>query len=571
MMGATSAAAGVEIKVDGSPLTRETMEGVLEVKVKESLFLPAVAQIKIIASEYEGAVTAIDENPMTIGKTLEVKFNTRSDTVAKTVFKGEIVSEEPDWGPQSATLVIRALDKAHRLTRDRKSRTFQDMTASDIVSKVAGDHGLSPQTDSTAGSFKHVQQSMETDWSLCSRLALMYNYELFVDDSKLVFRKAGTKGDEKLLTYTDGLVAFRPRITGAGEVLKTTVRGWDPQAKKEVEGTGSTGDVTLRAESPAVEKHKNVAQDLGASPNGTFISDSGPLTQSEAQALAKSAINRLASSAFEAEGEAVGNPDLRAGVVARIAGVGKRFSGKYTLSAVTHTYRATTGYTTAFAINGTAARGLLDLFAPQRERDFGSQLVIGIVTNNDDPDGLGRVRVKIPVLGSSAEVESWWARVLTMSAGNKHGIYSLPAIGDEVVIGFENGDTRRAYVIGSVFNGQDKPPRSEMISGQDSGNHGNYVLESTEKLLTHTVKETEIKSDKPMLLESKDTMTLKSDKDYKVNSGQTVTIEAGSSITIKATGSVKVESSASLDVKGSTVTVDGGGSLTLKGGSIMIG
>jgi uncharacterized protein involved in type VI secretion and phage assembly len=177
------------------------------------------------------------------------------------------------------------------------------------------------------------------------------------------------------------------------------------------------------------------------------------------------------------------------------------------------------------------------------------------------------VRVKIPVLSDSDE--SWWARVLTPSAGASHGIYALPAVGDEVIIGFENGNTQRPYVLGSLFNGKDKPV-ADMIQGHSSGSHGNYVLSSQEKLLTHSVKETEIKSDKPMLLESKDTMTVKAAKDMTVTPSQKITVEAGSSITIKGSGSISVESSASVSVKGSSVSVEGSGSLTLKGGSVSI-
>ena len=583
-MSAAVASAGVVIKLEGTAISPDLMESVVEVKVKENLMLPAVAQIKLIASDFHGPLAAIDSNTMTVGKQLEIQFNRRDSNVAQTVFKGEVVAEEPDLGPSHAMMVIRAYDRAHRLNRDRKSRTFKDVTASDIVNKVGQDHGLTVQTDRTTDKFDLVQQGMETDWALLSRLALMYNYELLVDDQKLVFREAGTKGAEVTLGYTAELVAFRPRITGVGAVDKVTVRGWDAKAKEVVTGTASSSDVVLRSDSPAAADNKSAGGDLGADSDGTFISDSGPLTRGEATTLAKSAINRLASASTEAEGEAVGDPQLRAGVVAKIEGVGTRFSGKYTLSAVTHIYRASTGYTTAFSINGTAARSLLDLFAPRRERDWGSQLVIGIVTSNDDPDKMGRVKVKVPALGD--DIETWWARVLTASAGSTRGIFSLPAVDDEVVVGFENGDTRRPYVLGSLFNGTDKP-LTDMIDGQPAGKHGNYVLASTEKLLTSSEKETELKSKKPMLLESKDTLKVHSDKtmtievtggdiameasgNFKTKASQSITVEASSSVSIKGSGSVSVESSSSLSVKAPSVTVEASGQLTLKGAQVGI-
>ncbi len=83
-------------------------------------------------------------------------------------------------------------------------------------------------------------------------------------------------------------------------------------------------------------------------------------------------------------------------------------------------------------------------------------VVIGIVTNNEDPEGMGRVKVRFPWL--SDEDESNWARVTTFMAGNERGVYFLPEVDDEVLVIFEHGDMRFPYVIGSLWNGEDAPP-----------------------------------------------------------------------------------------------------------------
>src|ERR1700750_1699162 len=83
-------------------------------------------------------------------------------------------------------------------------------------------------------------------------------------------------------------------------------------------------------------------------------------------------------------------------------------------------------------------------------------VVIGIVTNNQDPDGMHRVKVRFPWL--NLDDESHWARVATPMAGDKRGAYFLPEPDDEVLVAFEHGSLEHPYVIGSLWNGKDKAP-----------------------------------------------------------------------------------------------------------------
>lgn len=85
-------------------------------------------------------------------------------------------------------------------------------------------------------------------------------------------------------------------------------------------------------------------------------------------------------------------------------------------------------------------------------------VVIGVVTNNQDPDGLGRVKVRFPWL--SEDHESNWARIVAPMAGNGRGFYTLPELEDEVLVAFEQGSAEHPYVLGALWNGKDKPPAS---------------------------------------------------------------------------------------------------------------
>ncbi len=85
-----------------------------------------------------------------------------------------------------------------------------------------------------------------------------------------------------------------------------------------------------------------------------------------------------------------------------------------------------------------------------------SGVAIAIVTNNQDPDGLGRVKVRLPWMAD--EAESDWSRVVTLMAGAQRGFYCLPEVDDEVLVAFEHGHPDSLYVLGALWNGKDKPP-----------------------------------------------------------------------------------------------------------------
>jgi uncharacterized protein involved in type VI secretion and phage assembly len=82
--------------------------------------------------------------------------------------------------------------------------------------------------------------------------------------------------------------------------------------------------------------------------------------------------------------------------------------------------------------------------------------VIGIVTDNKDPDKLGRVKLKIPVL--SEQDTTFWCPIIMLGAGKNRGWFFIPDKDDEVLVMFEHGDLNRPLVVGALWNGKDKPP-----------------------------------------------------------------------------------------------------------------
>ncbi len=89
-----------------------------------------------------------------------------------------------------------------------------------------------------------------------------------------------------------------------------------------------------------------------------------------------------------------------------------------------------------------------------------SGVAIGLVRSLDDPQGLGRVQLTFPWM-SEDEPESNWARIAVPMAGAERGMQFMPEVGDEVLVAFEQGELRLPYVVGSLWNGEDRPPRDD--------------------------------------------------------------------------------------------------------------
>jgi phage protein D len=552
--------AGVDVLLDGAALDPKWRNLTTEVRVRDTLALPDSAVVRLNDPKGEN----MDTHPFQLGKQLEIKTAGTGQMATASIFKGQIVALEPEFTKSGAVIAIRALDRGHTLQRVRKVRTFQQMSASDMVGKIAREAGLQADVTTTSVVHEFFQQSAETDWDFVARLARAHDFRFFVEDRTLHFEPQGENGSEVNLKWQESLITFRPRMSGVQQQQTINTRAWDPKNKQVLSGTASNPQTTTRA---GVERRK-VSSDVGG--GTTMIADRVAANNGEANELAKAALRSRADSFIEAEGVAFGNPAIRAGTKVKIDGVGTKFGGTYVVSSTTHTYKGETGYMTTFQISGRSERGLLDLMHPPEKHDWSRDLVVGVVTNNNDPEQAGRVRVKYPSLSDSEE--SAWARVASISAGNTRGVVMLPQPNEEVIVGFEHGDTRRPIVIGSLFNGRDKPG-PDLLQNRD----GSFALLSNEKAHIHTKKDFEIKSDQNMVVE------IKQDENTKVSGntnhettgtakhkGQQFTVEAGSTMTVKGV-SVTVEASASLTLKGATVDIQASGPLSLKGAIINLG
>ncbi len=205
---------------------------------------------------------------------------------------------------------------------------------------------------------------------------------------------------------------------------------------------------------------------------------------------------------------------------------------------------------------------VLDLMKLEENRENGrvEGVAIGLVTDNQDPDGMARIRVKYPWREDNQN--SYWARPALPYAGKNRGTYFLPEVGDEVLLAFDKGDIEHPFVLGVLWNGQDTPPAS------NSDGKNNTKLIRTRS--GHEIR---------MLDESgKESVEIKTQGGHSVKMDDTggstqinIKDSSGSNtIVIDTTqNSITIQSATSLSIKSQTISIEAGASMTIKAGATL--
>ena len=200
-----------------------------------------------------------------------------------------------------------------------------------------------------------------------------------------------------------------------------------------------------------------------------------------------------------------------------------------------------------------------------------SGVVVGEVTNNQDPEGMGRVRVKFR--WRDDEDESHWARIASLMAGSDRGAYFLPEVGDEVLVAFDHGVIGHPYIIGALWNGTERPPETN-LDGKNNirkikSRSGHEIIfddngeVQQEKLEIHT------KAGHKILLD--DSSGGEKIEIIDKTTSNSITIDSvQNAISIKSSTTLTIEST-TIDIKSNgMMNIEATGNLTLKGAMVMI-
>jgi phage protein D len=582
--------AGAIVSVGGRDVDPTVASRLVDVVVDCQLRMPDRVSLRYF--DFQRAL--MDGKTFPLGKPLKVVLGSAERNEAATVFDGLITGLEPEFTRHGVTLLVHGLDRAQLLQRTPRTATYQQMTYGQIATQLAASADLSAADISPGLLLPFVQQSNESDWDFLWRLALEVDYQVKVSGTELSF-SAAAKLQAKVtrLTWGESLIAFRPRVSGVQQAQSVTLRGWDPATAQAIEASASAPS----PESRIGVSRDQVLQAMG-NPQATVV-DHPVMSLEHATSIASSVAAQMASICVEGEGTAQGTPGLIVGSQARVEKVGSAFSGVYAVTGVRHRYRARTGYRTDFSIRGRADRSLLGLTRAPQRAGWRRRIAVGVVTDKTDPEKLGRVRVRYPTLGN--DHAGWWARVLAPGSGAGRGFFSLPQVGDEVLVAFEHESDQHPYVLGSVFNGPGAPGAVVQPDGAftlatpshvsiDAAKQAEITTKDTFTLTASasarlTTKPPPAQSEgegagagsqaKPpagaIELDAKGALTLSGQTGASISSEQAATLSAKSGVTISGGQRVQISADGTISISGATISITADQAVRISASQIILG
>ncbi len=565
------------ICLDGDPLARDIETAVEGLVVDTSLHAADLVELRLRDQSHD----ILRRCGVRIGSVLSVSTSRTGQGNLEALASVEVTTLEHDFGDGGSLAVIRGYDVSHRLSRGRRTASYNDTTDADIVRQVVSRAGLKAGTvDDDGGTHDHVAQLNATDWDFLTARGRETGHEVVVQDGAVHWRRPGSASEapalqddlrmprERLqLTLGVNLLSLRPRVSAADQVPDVVVRGWDAGSKSAVVGHAQAATVGASASIHPSE----LASTFDAL---TFTVVDRPITdQAMADATATACAEAIASAHAEAEGVALGDPRLIAGAAITLAGAGWPFDGSYVVTTARHTFDAG-GYRTRVTVSGRNDRSLWGLVGRGRGAARASGppvpgVVTAIVTNVEDPDDLGRVKVTFPWLAE--DYESWWVRVASLGAGPSRGAVWLPEVNDEVLVAFEHGDTRAPVIVGSLWNGVDTPPLGDGLV--DSG--GAVTRRGFVSRLNHRLVFLDDQSKTGVaLLSGDDKLRLSlnaSTTTITITSDGTVEITGSQGVKVASEGSISLHAGTTLELKGdSGVTINGGPQVDIDGSVIQL-
>jgi len=411
------------VSVKGTPLPASALTRLVGVRVAARLNQPSQCELTFTTDPGSGADPAV----FPLGAALAVRL----DDTTGDLFTGEVTAVEIEYAADGAALLrARAYDALHRLRKHQELRVFESVTAADLAGQLAGKVGLSVDADEDGPTIERLLQHRQTDLELLVEVAGRAGLHLAADGDRLRLITLDGYGLPLPLDLGSSLAEVRLAANLDQAAGDSTALGWHPQKAEPIEQTAGSArsgrKIPLRPD----------PGDVGGDGTRTAVNQPGR-SDDELAALAQAWLDARTAAWATATGVADGDGRLRPGRRIALGGVAERFCGAYVLTEVVHTIDAS-GHLTRFSTEP----------PPVPVPSSAAVLTLGSVTDVDDPDRLGRVRIELPAYGG---LDAGWLGVALPGAGRGKGIVALPDPEDTVLVALPGGEPAAGIVLGSLF------------------------------------------------------------------------------------------------------------------------
>jgi uncharacterized protein len=282
-----------------------------------------------------------DRQTLDFGKSFKIKFDT------DTFFEGRIMAVEAQFGARMTPQIkVLAEDRFQDLRMTRRTRTFADVSDSDVINQIASDYGLTPNVNVNGPTYKVLAQINQSDLAFLRERARTVDAELWMDGSTLNARTHTDRGNGALeMIYGGRLHEFSVIADLAGQRTSVSVNGWDVSSKSSLQH--ESDDSIISGELNGDTSGPSILQSaLGARKES--LVHTVPFTSQEAQSTADAYFKMSARRFVVGRGTAETDVNLRVGGNVKLKGLGPMFSGNYYVTEVGHMFDRRQGRRTEF-------------------------------------------------------------------------------------------------------------------------------------------------------------------------------------------------------------------------------
>ncbi len=412
------------IEVDEMLLSPVEMRTLWEVRVQQRLSLPTLCELTFI----EPTPFLNEAEILSPGSPMRVRVRGSEEPL----FVGQVTAIEHIYEPSRGREVrVRGYDVLHRLRKRQPVRAHVQVTLIDLMKELTSDLGIKVESTIDGPLWQRLIQFRQSDFELMSEVAARCGLHFTLRDDVLQVLTLEGSGEDVPLRLGESLLEARIEINGEGACRSVSTTGWDPLRVEQHEGKAS---VARTGRGVGVEVSPS---EIGGTGERTVV-DETLANDLQAKSIAQAELDLRVAQEVTLWGVAEGDSRLRPGARVRIENIASLLTGRYVLASVDHTFDSVKGFVSTISTAPPAPVA----------RTQAAMAALGVVTHVNDPEGFGRVQVKLPTY---QDIETDWMGVMTPGAGLGKGLLALPDVDDTVLVLFPHGDPAQGIVLGGLY------------------------------------------------------------------------------------------------------------------------